>query len=165
MRKTHVIDGKKYVEVDRKADVGDKIYSDWSGQIYTVKDVDASLAIITKPGQLGHINGFYHGDYVVLQPTPVGACCENEPTVDSSQASEQVIEMLANLARRVTSLESQLAATQRNLETFAEQTENLKNTQRFYNDKTSDVEFTVDMILHDIAGISDRIKKNGGASK
>jgi DNA repair ATPase RecN len=46
-----------------------------------------------------------------------------EVTVDTSQASEQVIEMLANLARRVNSLERQLADTQRNLETFAEQTE------------------------------------------
>jgi DNA repair ATPase RecN len=46
-----------------------------------------------------------------------------EVFVDERQASTQVIDMLANLARRVTSLERQLAATQRNLETFAEQTE------------------------------------------
>jgi Mg2+ and Co2+ transporter CorA len=38
-----------------------------------------------------------------------------------------VIDVIANLARRVSSLERQLADTQRNLETFAEQTES--NTQ------------------------------------
>jgi hypothetical protein len=46
---------------------------------------------------------------------------------DVKQSPDKVIDIIANLARRVTSLESQLRATQRNLETFAEQTES--NTQ------------------------------------
>ncbi|PFP30235.1 hypothetical protein COJ96_05855 [Bacillus sp. AFS073361] len=70
-----------------------------------------------------------------------------EVTVDGTQASEQVevderdaspsvVEMLANLARRVTSLEQQLAATQRNLETFAEQTESNSEDIRTLDERT-----------------------------
>ena len=42
---------------------------------------------------------------------------------DVKKSPEQVIDIIANLARRVTSLEQQLRDTQRNVETWAELTE------------------------------------------
>jgi len=120
MSKTHVIGGKTYVEVDRKAEVGDKIksYSDRSGELYTVKDVDGYFAIVAR--SFGHVHGFFHDDYVVL--AEVG----EEVTVDTSQASPAVIEMFTALSRKIVSLESQLRDTQRNVERQAEELEELK---------------------------------------
>lgn len=46
--------------------------------------------------------------------------------VDSSQASPEVLDLLANLARRVTSLEQQLRDTQGNVERFAQEIETSK---------------------------------------
>jgi hypothetical protein len=113
MSKTHVIDGVTYVEVDRKAKVGDLAFvfdhsTGYPGAngIHKVDDVEFD----------GHIHygsfGRRPGGYRVLEPI---------------EANPDVTDLLANLARRVHSLEQQLRDTQRNLETFAEQTES--NTQ------------------------------------
>jgi hypothetical protein len=118
--KTHVIDGVTYVEVKRKAEVGDKvlIVSNQMGH-------DLDIGSIYTLERDGYTNRYYieevdgsKKDYVVI---------ELLQTVDTTQASPAVIDMLANLARRVTQLESQLRATQRNLETWAENTENNKH--------------------------------------
>jgi hypothetical protein len=68
----------------------------------------------------------YGGDYC-------SALCAKEAeyrravTVDTSQASEQVIEMFTALSRKIVSLERQLADTQRNVERQAEELENAKH--------------------------------------
>jgi hypothetical protein len=122
--KTHVIDGVTYVEVKRKAEVGEKVLiidntssGFKEGHIGTVTSFVFNYEAVVLDGKYAH----FHEDYYVLVETG------EEATVDQTQASPAVIDMLANLARRVTQLESQLRATQRNLETFAEQTES--NTQ------------------------------------
>jgi hypothetical protein len=128
MGKTHVIDGKTYVEVGRKAEVGDKVlivdaghtggkYE--NGNVIDVHRLD-SYGIVNydiKSDEYNEEGIILRREYRVLEPLS---------TVDSSQASEQVIEMLANLARRVKSLERQLADTQRNVERQAEELENAK---------------------------------------
>jgi hypothetical protein len=161
--KTHVIDGVTYVEVDRKAEVGDKVLivnAEFSygmyrnGDLITVERMDdtgiynKSIACVGTGGS-NSSGCIYHEEYLVLEPL------ENE-------SSPQITDLIANLANRVHSLEQQLRDTQRNLETWAEVTENMKYAQRLYNDKTSTTEFTVDMILHDLAGICEKIKKYGG---
>ena len=50
---------------------------------------------------------------------------------------KSVIDLLANLARRVTSLERQLADTQRNLEKFAQQTESNTHDIAFLDERTA----------------------------
>ena len=163
MSKTHVIDGVTYVEVDRKAEVGDKIL--------ITKFDEESVREVRKVERVSSFKGdFYidkpirgeayldvaYDEYFVLEPVESG-----EPT----QASPQVIDMLANLARRVSSLESQLSDSQRNVERLAQDIERYRHTQRFYNHKTSDVEFTIDMITHDLNVICEKMKKLGGAAK
>jgi hypothetical protein len=127
MNKTHVINGVTYVEVDRKAEVGEKIIIDDSmstyyknGDIFTVSSTDRwgnSEAISVKECVMG-IN---HEEYRVL-----AECCETPDVAD----------LLANLARRVNSLEQQLRNTQRNLETFAEQTESNSEDIRTLDERT-----------------------------
>ena len=50
---------------------------------------------------------------------------------------KSVIDLLANLARRVTSLERQLADTQRNLDKFAQQTESNTHDIAFLDERTA----------------------------
>lgn len=50
---------------------------------------------------------------------------------------KSVVDLLANLARRVTSLERQLANTQRNLEKFAQQTESNTHDIAFLDERTA----------------------------
>jgi hypothetical protein len=81
---------------------------------------------------------------------------DEEVTVDSSQASEQVIEMLANLVRRVTSLERQLADTQRNLERQAEELENAKHRISKHATMFGAVEEKVEMLTDDVITLDER---------
>jgi hypothetical protein len=176
MSKTHVIDGVTYVEVERKAEIGEKIVAieadDYGiGEILTATESDrwgTGEGISIKEYDCG----MYHEEYRVLKPLAV--------------ETPQVTDILANLARRVHSLEQQLRDTQGNVEKLAEELANTKHlagsneqdiamldertnimahTQKFYNDKTSTTEFTVDMILRDLDGLCQRIRKAGGASK
>ena len=104
--KTHEIDGVTYVEVDRNAKVGDMVW------LVNIRDS-------IKLSEVNNIDG-------INEDIEHGWVKTLEPTVDTSQASPQVIDMLANLARRVTSLESQLSDTQRNAEMLAEELMALK---------------------------------------
>ena len=123
--KTYVIDGVTYVESAREAEVGDKIRvlnSEWVpdnciGKIYDVTEVTKDL-IYTEGRYLdGSVLNLWRKEYRVLEPV------ESE---ELSQATPGVLDMLANLARRVTSLESQLSDTQRNAEMLAEELMALK---------------------------------------
>lgn len=129
--------GERYCLVDRHAEVGEKViivYHDplelSVGSIHTVSE------IITDGYRLGgDFIDVRYDDYRVLEPV------EAEPsdvlTVDETQASPQVIDMLANLARRVTQLEAQLSDTQRNVETFAQQTESNSEDIRLLGERTT----------------------------
>jgi hypothetical protein len=101
-----VIDGKSY-----------GFYGDNSDYVYVEHESnsDDEICCVT------------HTDYHVLEPLKkptldelLAKCTpENrheEAFVDTTQASPEVIDLLANLARRVTSLESQLRDTQNNVE-------------------------------------------------
>jgi flagellin-like hook-associated protein FlgL len=123
MSNVHFIDGKKYAEVNRKAKVGEKVvvteYDYNYGNIVTVIELDTGSLVETDGfHEDGSVLNLFPHEYRVLEPLA---------TADTSEASPAVIDMLANLARRVTQLESQLSATQRNLETWAETTENVKH--------------------------------------
>jgi hypothetical protein len=156
MSKTHVIGGKKYVEVARRAEIGEKIVITkhphepaYNGNIYKVTSITGKV----KVGAEGVIaitshDEFYHGEYRVL--------------VEVDVESPDITDLLANLARRVASLEQQLRDTQGNVEKLAEELATVKHTQKFYNNKTSAAEFTIDMILHDLTIICEKIKKHGG---
>jgi hypothetical protein len=107
------IDGKRYRMVDRKAEVGEKVlvvkghgwYSDKVGEIFTVIDSEyygfnfTQTHVDYEPSR-ECLSFVQRGHYRVLEPVT-----DDIVTVDESQASPEVIDLLANLARRVTSLE------------------------------------------------------------
>jgi peptidoglycan hydrolase CwlO-like protein len=115
MSKTHVIDGKTFVEVERKAKVGEKviIVKAWdsggmyaNGSIITAEKIDDrgiySEQVCT--GEEGSNCGGFIADreYRVLKPV--------------DQAPKSTEDLIANLVRRVAALESQLRDTQNNVE-------------------------------------------------
>ncbi|MEK4970689.1 hypothetical protein MKX29_24095 [Cytobacillus sp. FSL R7-0696] len=135
------IDGERYRLVNRQAEVGEKvliigIHGEHEGDTGVVEysHNDGSISINAGDG-FGYFPYVYEEEYLVLESLkPV----EAEPlTVDETQASPQVIDMLANLARRVTQLEEQLRDTQRNVETFAQLAESNSEDIRLLGERTT----------------------------
>jgi hypothetical protein len=118
MNENYVIDGVTYVEVDREAEVGDKVIRneqlEFVGRVYDVYSAYSSS--IGRGVLCKHTNGHAHlTNYRVLEPL-------------ESEVSPSVTDLLANLANRVHSLEQQLRDTQRNIERQAEELENAKQS-------------------------------------
>jgi hypothetical protein len=108
MSKTHVIDGVTYIEVGRKAKVGDVVW---------LVNLESSLKI-SGANDLDLINAdIIDGCIKLLKPLEE-ECCAYTPDIH---------DLLANLARRVASLEQQLRDTQGNVEKLAEELANAKH--------------------------------------
>ncbi|KQL18836.1 hypothetical protein [Cytobacillus solani] len=106
------IDGARYRMVERKAEVGENVlivHSEVDG--YGVGDDFEALAIFAKTIRIidigGGINHVEHYEYRVLVPADKELLTVDEGLVgvDHSQASPQVLDLLANLASRLTTLE------------------------------------------------------------
>jgi hypothetical protein len=123
MSKTHVIDGVTYVEVERRANVGEKIIDKIDGEIATVLGIMGYPSGKGRHGVEIRKNGEWVPDseYHVLEPL---------------KETPDITDILANLANRVHSLEQQLRDAQRNLETFAEQTESNMKDIAFLDERT-----------------------------
>jgi hypothetical protein len=112
-----VIDNQRYRIVNRKAKVGKKVIvvdayingeSYKNGDIFVVREARHSVVFVTI-GSGRHI-ALSHFEYNVLETVEPAQTAEPEPIeVDTRHASPQVIDMLANLAQRVTELERELS--------------------------------------------------------
>lgn len=114
-------------------------YEDLVGEVFTVNSYDesyedASLDYTSKAYQV-----MYDGEISFILAED---CVETDQRTleltanDIRWQPDKVLDLLANLARRVTSLERQLSDTQRNIETFAEQTENNSEDIRLLDERT-----------------------------
>lgn len=149
MSKTHVIDGVTYVEVDRKAKVGEKIIvvADW----YDIKK--GEVLDVISPQKYG-----FYDDGFTFHESPTNKYDDSisfieeknyhvlEPLEDSEEPTPSVTVLLANLARRVSSLEHQLRDTQGNVEKLAEELAT----------KTHELDDKVEMALDDIVTLDER---------
>jgi hypothetical protein len=160
--------GMRYWTVERNAKVGEKVliihgsytfgmYKD--GDVLTVDDVGGNGVYVQKAAANGNGNGFIDNDeYLVLEPLE-----SEEVTVDTSQASPQVIEMFTALSRKIVSLESQLRDTQGNVENLAEEIaqtrhsghNNLLDIREIYG-RLKETEDKVEMALDDIVTLDSR---------
>jgi hypothetical protein len=150
------IDDVRYRLVDRKAKAGDKIIiveeyegHDWfkSGETAIVENTLGDGAVwadfngnqrVYKDGKWG----VSYGQYLVLEPVEPAEEGDDVLTVDESEASKPVLDLLANLARRVTELE-------RKLEREQEFRESLYR-------KISDMKDDIEMALDDIVTLDER---------
>jgi chromosome segregation ATPase len=90
---------------------------------------------------------------------------------DTQGNVEKLAEELANTKHRVSkhaamfgAVEERVGMLTDDIVELDERTQGLNRAQGFYNDKTSVMEFTVDMILHDLNGICEKLKKVGGGT-
>jgi DNA repair ATPase RecN len=132
MSKTHVIDGVTYVEVDRRAKVGDKVViinAIAANGMYKNSDIllaeeinDSGIfneKVSSATNRCYNPNGYISDlEYHVLEPA------------ESEESEPDIHDLLANLANRVHSLEQQLRDTQGNVEKLAEELENANHRIR-----------------------------------
>lgn len=193
MAKTHEIDGKIYVEVERQAEVGEKVIYVYEGKSdgiarevinVGVSSVEVDPFYDEEDGE--ECYGFAHGAYRLLIPiadkkelndllsqiTPENRHEEWPPLTESALEltandirwqPERVIDLLANLARRVSSLErqvdslsTQLKDTQGNVERQAEELENEKEYRTLLYRKVSDIKDQVERNESDIVMLDER---------
>lgn len=125
MSRVHFIDGCYYVEVKREAIVGDFVVKD--DILRTVTEVDEEFDTVMFEDYVDEENdyvcGWGSGTYRVLEP------------LMEEDAQIEVTDLIANLARRVASLEQQLADAQRNIERMGyEQSEAGAKVEMLLND-------------------------------
>ncbi|WP_102271284.1 hypothetical protein [Cytobacillus massiliigabonensis] len=160
------IDGARYRMVERKAEVGERVIAIEEdgyeiGDLLTVKKADRwgdgdGISISE------HTHAMYHSEYRVLEPV-----VDELIGVDTTQASPQVLDLLANLARRVTSLEQQLKDTQANVERQAEDLastgkcvdDGVKRLDALESDSQEQAEL-IEMCIDDIVTLDERTNES-----
>jgi hypothetical protein len=138
------IDGARYRLVDRKAKVGEKVIvvdahlngeSYKNGDIFIVREVQHSVIFVIVDS-VRYI-ALSHFEYKVLEPVEPAELVTAEEGDDKS-----VLDLLANLARRVTELERKF--------------ESLESRQKRLMGRIADTEEKIEMILDDIVALDER---------
>jgi hypothetical protein len=141
--------------VDRKAKVGEKVIVIENfafgkiGEIHTIKEVREHHRDYTT--DKAPIMNF--GRCLVLEPVEPAETDGDVLTVDETEASKSVIDLLANLAHRLTTLEQQVARRVTELE---RKFENLESRQKRLMGRIADTEEKLEMILDDIVTLDER---------
>jgi len=116
--KVHEIDGKQYVEVERKAEVGEKIiislgsgwYKNNVGNVYEVisgkslgfSGLSEAVYVDHEDNNETRISCVVHSEYRVLEPVEQP---EEELVTATEGNPKEMLDLVGNLARRVTELE------------------------------------------------------------
>ncbi|MEK5323346.1 hypothetical protein [Aeribacillus sp. FSL M8-0254] len=148
------IDGQRYRLVDRKAKVGEKVIVVVAndtlvyrnvGEIVEIIETDgSSFGGMISPHDLGEKGAIYHFQYLVLEPVEPA-----EESDDETEASESVLDLLANLARRVAELERKLGEYARKIDGIEVDIQNI-------NVDLGTVEENIEMIIDDIVTLDER---------
>jgi hypothetical protein len=125
--KTHVIDGKKYVEVERKAKVGEKIIMiDGDDLGYKKYDIFEVTQVI-KRGVVFYDND---GDDRIASTYRYRVL---EPVADEESTAPDLVELIANLSAEVTQLKrnhsEQLDTLFRNVQQLGEELASIQHEQ------------------------------------
>jgi hypothetical protein len=144
------IDDQRYRLVDRKAKVGEKVIAlvdDGEhyklGDVLTVYRLDDQGGVFVNTGRPSHPHRYiYDYEYDVLEPVEPAETDDDVLTVDETEVSKSVLDLLANLARRVTQLERKF--------------ENLESRQKRLMGRIVDTEEKLEKILDDIVTLDER---------
>lgn len=150
MSKTHEIDGKKYVEVERKAEVGDKIivvnpiYSEGyrKGDVFTANDTyDFGK----------HAGVFVEGISVGIRDEEYHVLEQEKETLDEETPSPDLVDLIANLSAEVTQLKrshaEQLDTLFRNVQQLGEELATLQTAQPVDNTPVTLPKWIVDRLM------------------
>jgi hypothetical protein len=147
MSKIHLHDGKSYRMVKRVAEKGDKVL--------IVNEFSPQLKKWYKNGDVltcfDHFDGVNRPDFIVPTERTISRIFDKEYVVlePVEESTPDITDLLANLARRVASLEQQLRDTQGNVEKLAEELENANHRIR----KHAEI---VGMLTDDIITLDER---------
>lgn len=134
------IDSTRYRLVDRKAKVGEKVMNRYTGKVSDVINIHVTaVGIEPIEDDEGKIYGFLHGAYYVLEPVEPA---ENELVTAEEGNEKSILDLLANLARRMTELERKF--------------ENLESRQKRLMGRIVDTEEKIEMALDDIVTLDER---------
>jgi hypothetical protein len=142
----------RYRLVDRKAKVGEKViivethpslvYTEL-GEIVEIIETDGdTCGGMFKPHDIGEKGAVYRFQYLVLEPVEPAEEGDDVLTVDETEASKSVLDLLANLARRVTELEKRVRI--------------IDDYNDVLIDRMNDAEEKIEMILDDIVTLDER---------
>jgi hypothetical protein len=177
------INGERYRLVDRKAKVGEKViivknleYHDWFkiGEIAIVEEVDNNGNVFADFNE----NKRVHGDgkwcvgrnyYRVIEPVEPAEKDSDLVTAEEGD-DKSVLDLLANLARRVTELEKivkkeveeggyfngKLIRIEDEINTLVQKFENLESRQKRLIGRIADTEEKLEKILDDIVTLDER---------
>lgn len=180
------IDGSRFRLVDRKAEVGERVivvneaYPDSfdetkyrNGYVFEAKNVDSDDILALK----GTDTRLYHTEYRVLEPV------ETSP---QNTDDRDTLSLIANLARRVAELErrdeaqrklngkhserfaehsSLIYGAKRDVETWAQEVEGLRNDLAGYRSAVEDVDAKVEMCIDDIVTLDERTSESKNVAK
>jgi hypothetical protein len=165
------IDGARYRLVDRKAKVGEKVlivnarpllpYSH-VGEVVEIIGTDGdTYGGMLKPYDIGEKGAVYRFQYRVLEPVEPVEEGDDVLTVDETEASKSVIDLLANLAQRVTELERAYETLKRrqvidNIHVLKRRQERLFEEINAIYRKIDGIEADVQMALSDIVMLDER---------
>lgn len=153
------VDGQRYRLIERKAEVGEKVivveangslvYKNIGEVVEIIKTDGSSFAGMIRPHDFGEKGAIYHFQYLVLEPVEPAEESDDVLTVDETEASKSVLDLLANLARRVTELERKLGEYSRKVDGMEADIQNI-------NIDLGVVEGNVERALDDIADLDER---------
>jgi hypothetical protein len=130
----YVYDGRRYQTVYKSAEAGNRVII--NDRVYTAVS--------------SYMDGIYYYEGVIKR-----YCAHGKYHVLESLEPE-VTDLIANLARRVSSLEQQLSATQTNVEKLAEELANTKHRVSKHANMFGIVEERVGMLTDDIITLDER---------
>jgi hypothetical protein len=152
-------DGKpsRFRLVDRKAKVGDKVivfgHSNENGNgVFTVYDVYVVNDAISYVGKDGKYYGASSKNYRVLEPVEP-AQADSDLVIAEEGDDKTVIDLLANLAHRLTTLEQQVA---RRVTELGKRVIAIDEHNDVLIDRINDAEEKIEMILDDIVTLDER---------
>lgn len=173
------VDGQRYRLVDRKAKVGEKVIVVEANGSLVYRNVGEVVEIIEtnggdfggmiNPHDFGEKGAIYHFQYLVLEPVEPVEEGDDVLTVDETEASKSVLDLLANLARRVTELERQqkenddeytveerVARLERTFTEYMRRVNTIETDIEELNIDLGTVEENIEMILDDIVDLDER---------
>jgi hypothetical protein len=147
----------RYRLVDRKAKVGEKVivfgHSNENGNgVFTVYDVCVVNDAISYVGKDGKYYGASSKNYRVLEPVEP-AQADSELVTAEEGDPKSTLDLLANLAHSLTTLEQQVARRMTELE---RKFESLESRQKRLMGRIADTEEKTEMILDDIVTLDER---------
>jgi hypothetical protein len=156
------INDERYRLVDRKAKVGEKViivethpclvYTEL-GEIVEIIETDGdTCGGMFKPHDIGEKGAVYHFQYRVLEPVEPAQADSDLVTAEEGDP-KSIIDLLANLAHRLTTLEQQVARRVTELE---KRVIAIDEHNDVLIDRINDAEEKIEMILDDIVTLDER---------